>query len=112
MMSKQYDRAKVFELISESYQLRLTAAEYCRQKQFPVKVFYRYRQRYVAIYGTQPMPNSPTQPDDFVELAVSPSMTTGLSLEVGSHICLRFDSLPDPIYLSNLLSQLSDVTLK
>ena len=111
-MSKQYDRNKIFEMVSESYELGLTAAEYCRQNNFPTKIFYRYRQQYVETYGAKPMPLPNTPTADFVELAVAPPEATGLSLEVGTHIRLRFESLPDPIYLSQLLSQLSNVALK
>ncbi|WP_045115096.1 IS66 family insertion sequence element accessory protein TnpA, partial [Microscilla marina] len=95
-MSKQYDRAKIFKMVSESYELGLTAAEYCRKKNFSSKIFYRYRQQYIEVYGAKPMPTTPMA--DFVELAVAPPETTGLSLEVGTHIRLRFESLPDPVY--------------
>lgn len=111
-MSKQYDRDKIFKMVSESYELGLTAAEYCRQKNFPSKIFYRYRQQYVEIYGAKPMPEPVAQSAGFVELSVAPPEAAGLSLEVGTHIRLRFDSLPDPTYLSSLLDQLSNVALK
>lgn len=97
-MSKQYDRDKIFKMVSESYELGITAAKYCRQKNFPTKIFYRYRQQYVEAYGANPMPLPTTSTADFVELAVAPPKATGLSLEVGTHIRLRFESLTLYIY--------------
>ena len=37
---------------------------------------------------------------------------TGLSLEIGSHIRLRFDNLPDAGYLSKLLNAFPNASFK
>ena len=60
-MRKKYDRDKVFALVSESYELGLGPVVYCERTKFPIKVFYRYRQQYIKIYGETPMSNQVNQ---------------------------------------------------
>ena len=109
-MRKKYDRDKVFEMISESYELGLGPVAYCKEANFPVEVFYRYRQQYVKLYGAAAMP---TKSDSFVALELpTPMPPIGLSLEIGAHIRLRFDRLPDATYLSELVNRFTDASLK
>lgn len=110
-MRKKYDRDKMFAMVSESYKLGLNPVDYCQAKNFPTKVFYRYRQQYIKVYGTSPMPSPNTEA--FVALDVeASSMASGLSLEIGSAIRLRFDILPNASYLSELLKALPHASLK
>ena len=46
-MRKKYDREAMFEKVSESYELDLSPVAYCARTNFPIKVFYRYRQQYI-----------------------------------------------------------------
>ena len=105
-MRKRYDRDEMFRMVSESYELGLSAANYCRTKNFPTKVFYRYREQYIKLYGAATMPYS-SNLGTFIPLATStPLECSGLILEVGTHIRLHFDSLPSAHYLSDLLKNL------
>jgi len=54
-MRKKYDREEMFEKVSESYELGLGPVAYCERINFPIKVFYRYRQQYIKIYGEAPI---------------------------------------------------------
>lgn len=109
-MRKKYDQDKMFAMVSESYELGLGPIAYCARTNFPVKVFYRYRQQYIKLYGGAPMPS---QTGSFVALEVAdPPKTPGLSLEIGPGIRLRFDSLPDASYLCKLLKALPDASFK
>jgi len=110
-MRKKYDRDQVFAMVSESYELGLGPVAYCKRTNFPIKVFYRYRQAYVKLYGASAMPNKFSS-DSFVALDLPASVSTGLSLEVGSSIRLRFDSLPDVTYLSELLKAFPHASFK
>jgi len=111
-MRKKYDREAMFEKVSESYELGLSPVAYCARTNFPIKVFYRYRQQYIKVYGEVPMPNKVAS-GSFLALEVTdPPKSTGLSLEIGSHIRLRFDSLPDAAYLSKLLNAFPNASFK
>ncbi|HAS41450.1 MAG TPA: hypothetical protein DCS93_13280 [Microscillaceae bacterium] len=109
-MHKKYDQGKMFEKASESYELDLSPVAYCERINFPIQVFYRYRQQYIKVYGEAPMPSKTAS---FVALEAPTSVhPTGLSLEIGSHIRLRFDSLPDAAYLSKLLNSFPNASFK
>ena len=109
-MRKKYDQDKMFEKVSESYELDLSPVAYCERTNFPIKVFYRYRQQYIKVYGEAPMPSKTAS---FVALEAPTSvLSTGLSLEIGSSIRLRFDSLPDATYLSELLKAFPHASFK
>lgn len=108
-MRKKYDQDKMFEKVSESYELALSPVAYCARTNFPIKVFYRYRQQYIKVYGEAPMPSKTAS---FVALEAPTSIPPGLSLEIGSHIRLRFDSLPDATYLSELLKAFAHASFK
>ena len=110
IMRKKYDREAMFEKVSESYELDLSPVAYCARTNFPIKVFYRYRQQYIKVYGEAPMPSRTAS---FVALEAPTSvLPTGLRLEIGSHIRLCFDSLPDAAYLSKLLNSLPHASFK
>jgi len=99
-------------MVSESYELGLGPVAYCKRTNFPVEVFYRYRQQYIKIYGAAVMPNKVLS-GSFVALEVAdPSQSTGISLEISSHIRLRSDSLPDTAYLFELLKSFVHASFK
>lgn len=109
-MRRKYDQDKMFAMVSESYELGLSPVDYCRRPNFPTKIFYRYRQQYIKIYGTSPMPST-SDSGTFVSVNVA-TPATRLSIEIGSALRLRFDSLPDARYLSELLTSLPDASFK